>query len=116
MKVVVLNRGPQVVNVGANNMKANCKKFHKANWQYSKRGTLFCADCPTELEELDKELDKLCPIAYMHDFPDYPCKMCNGNKWYWLKFKAFMKYGLGSEIIKFVLLFGLLALMSALIW
>ncbi len=58
----------------------------------------------------------MCKIRYPHDFPDYPCKKCNGNKWYWLKLKTFFVYGLGSEIVKFILLLALLAFLASLLW
>ena len=32
-----------------------------------------------------------CKIVWYHDFPDMPCKLCNGRKWYWLKLKAIIR-------------------------
>lgn len=40
-------------------MKAHCKKYHKKYHYYTSRGTLICANCPTELKALNKVLKKL---------------------------------------------------------
>ena len=37
-------------------MKNTCKKLHPERIMFNSRGTEFCNNCPTELEELDREL------------------------------------------------------------
>ena len=39
-------------------MKTTCKKLHPERIRYSRRGTEYCSNCPTELKELLTLLNK----------------------------------------------------------